>query len=359
MERVGLLAIGVNRTPASRIVLGFAQHDARRVVRLLTSSRGWVSYAHLLVGGHATAYAVYTSLSAIARSGIDHLILYISGHGGRDSIGLADGLLSYAQLRTWLNGVGARTTTIILDVCHAGAGRVLMDTGDPRVAGVGGLGGLEMAWSEVLRAAFPGMRLLAAVDENENTYDDPVVESGRFTFSLLRALQWSRGDIIHGGFRWISDVRALQGARDILAKRWPFDPPPCYSGPLPPLGALPLVLSQADHLVGQASLRRARRTGAPAAVDVELDAHGRRHLPTRVTWSVSDGYGILAEGRTVVVPDSDHNVFDRRLAVDPEVARRAWGPCLAAGCDIPLTWDVRLEDELGQVLDQVTYYGSL
>jgi hypothetical protein len=357
MERVGLLAIGVNSTPAAKIVLGFAERDAHRVTRLLTSSRGRVrkNDAHLRLGAAATARGVSACLSDLARSGPDHLILYVSGHGGWQGIGLADGVLSYPQLRAWLNAVGARTTTIILDVCHAGSGRVLMDAGDPRVAGGGGLGGLEASWNVLLKAAFPGMRILAAVDENENTYQDPIVESGRFTFSLLRALQWARGDIMHGGYRWISDVRALQSAKLILAKRWPYAAAPLYIGPPEHLSALPLLLSQADHLVGRASLRFAQGWVPGAAVQVELDTFGRRHLPTRVTWSVSDEYGQVAEGRTVVVPDGDSVRLDRRLVVDPATARNAWGASVNAGWRIPLTWDVRVEDELGQVLDEATY----
>lgn len=348
---VHLLTLAVN-APRGGAPLAYAEADGGRITRAFTSARGPVSpdHAYPLLGASATRTAVRKGLAAMQTLCPEHFILYWCGHGSRTGIALADGLFEYDELGEALAAIPSRTRTFISNTCHAGA------AWEPLSRVGGDVSGIEEDWAAALARAVPGLRLLAAVSKTAEAHEDYQIGGSLYTYALLQALCCLPGDIVAPlGTRFISDVAASARARNILAELRPNEPPPELRGPSERGPRLPLMLSQAEHPVGTASVPSfsypSPNTGARAKLVVEV--RGRRHLTTYVDWTAADGYGRrLAEGHDCIESERNAERFDRILSIEPPVLLndRVLGPQLRSGQAIPVRWDVTITDDHSHVL---------
>jgi hypothetical protein len=347
--RTRLLSVGVNHTPLSDTTLRFAERDAQRLAQYLASSRGPTQPedATVLLGAKATIKAVRDRLDLLVVFPPENLIIGFSGHGGYEGVGLADELLSYDELGSYLNAIEARTKTAILGTCHAGSASCMFET---RVAGVGGV---DAAWRDALLAACPGLRLIAAVGPNDLAHDDPNVRGSRFHFGLFQALTCAHGDILRGGRLFISDVSVIPRVRTEIVKRWPNEALPYLVGPSGRRSKLPLMLSQAEQPFGWATVSSIT-PGSGTTVHVVAHAYERRFVQTYLeVGAYADDDSIIDTCCVPFLPMSSDATVERaftlgegRLLEHPRAG--AW---LRLGLTAGVTWQVRVRDEHNRTLD--------
>lgn len=347
--RYAALFIGVNETPGGSS-LNFAESDAKRMARLLTSNLAFGTAANtiLLLGANATRAAVRHALGKIRRAAPDCVLVFFSGHGSPRGIALANGLLSYDELAARLAGVGATRPTVIIDACSAGAAF------QPFLVRIGGVGGLDDgaadAWLMALEASAPGLRIFAAVADGEGTFEDRSLGAGRFSWCLERALRFGKGRAF-GTYALVTDVDAFEQASAEHVGRWPGDARPLLFGP-PSGEPLPLVLAQSVHVVGSGSID-AVVASRSAALSVTVTTRGRQFVATFLCVQVFDITGHrLGSAKRVLCPMRTVNRCNEVFSLD-------W-PALSASNDVfaaavfgqpfGLTWRVALTDDFGRVL---------
>ncbi len=126
MRRFGLF-IGNNDGHSGDQPLRFAEDDARRLRDALLDVGGFrAEDAVLLLGAEADdARRAGSSLTgrakAAAQGGADTvLVLYYSGHADAEQLHLGATDLSFAEVRSSLEGSGAQVTLAIVDACRSG-----------------------------------------------------------------------------------------------------------------------------------------------------------------------------------------------------------------------------------------------
>jgi hypothetical protein len=349
-----LLAIGVNATPGGS-TLRFAESDAVKITRALTSSRGSTvpENALLLRGAQATKATVLGQLGALARSSATNVILYFCGHGNEHGIALADGLLTYDELQPWIRAIRARTKTAVFDACHAGASaRIFQD----RIAGLAGVE-LERSWAEALAQACPGLRIFAAVGAAQLAHEDLAIRGSRFTAAFLQGLRCSRGDIRAGDRLFISDAQAFRVAKTLVSEWWPDEPRPQLLGPVGALGTLPLMLSQAEAPVG-AAVVHCFLPGEGTSAHATIDAYDRRFVVTHLHWSVEDLQGVLlGRGCECIEFPSARARVTHTIHLPPSVLldHAHLGVHLRRGGVVPVRWRLSVQDDHHHVLDRSTF----
>ena len=311
-----LVALGVNDAPGQKL-LRYAERDAMSIARVFTSGVGPLGNEDftLLRGYRATSHRLNLALGALAYDPPDHLVLYISSHGNKLGVALADGHYSFAALAEWLRRIGAPNTMVILDTCHAAAyaryARV----------GVGGLAGiLNLSWIVSLAQATPGCRLIFSTGAKRTASEGGRVHHGHFTWALLRTLVNAPGDFLAGGERWISDAAAFARARDRMVRVFGPGQVPQAIGLT---GDFPLMRSQAHRAVGDATIDEAQLVSRDGRLQVEFCVSGRRHLPTRLRWSLRNALGVeLATDTLRVAPKHDAGCFRGRVTLPMDAPRR-------------------------------------
>jgi hypothetical protein len=349
-----LISIGVNVAPNAS-PLRFAENDAARVRHMLTGSRGPATddEADLLVGRAATMQALVNRLQILSFFPPEHLVLYFSGHGNERGIALADGFMPYSALAALLEAIPAQTKVVVLDTCHAGGAARLFGE---HIASVGAEG-LDDAWIELLEAAPVGLRVFAAVGLSQTAKEDPAIQGSRFTHAWLGALRYAPGDLVSGGYHFVSDLQAFRYTERLIAKRWPSDPRPQLLTNCD-VGRLPLVQSQREAAVGLAQIVGVALVPGQVAARVRIHAYERRHVVTRATWTVTTMTGaVLGRGDINLVPQRRAHTMELVLPVAAASLLRdqLLGYWLRQGLGVKLTWNVRLRDDVGHPLDAKAY----
>lgn len=345
-----LLSLGVNKTPFATNVLRFAEHDAVRFARTFTSNRGVVREedASMLLGRKAHIKAVREALDMFVLFPPECFIFGWSGHGGDAGIALADEILGYDELGSYLNAIDAHAKVAVLATCHAGAAERMFET---RIAG---LEGLETAHSEALLAACPGLRLFMAVGPNDLAFDDSTVKGGRFMHGFFRALACAPGVYDSHGYPWIQDHSIVPLMRSIIARRWPDEALPRFVGPTGDCGAVPLLLSQAEHPVGSAFVSRIEPADG-VAVRVSVDAYDRRFVCTHVQATALAAYDgdVIATRCLPYEPANAMSSVALRFGIDSDLLSNpgtaAW---LRSGRPVRIVWHVGVRDDHGHLLHE-------
>lgn len=347
MRGVGL-AIGVNRAPGVP-PLACAENDAIAIWRAQVGGVGLSSPddVRCLLGSDATRPAILRWLRLAAMQSLDYLTFFFSGHGSPDGIMLADGILPYKDLATALARVDAPRALFITDTCHAGAFDRFR-----RHAGLSGIDG--SAPQLLLLRAVRGTRLMFSVGEGRLAGEDRTLGHGFFTYSLVRSLLRSDGDLELGGVSCVSDARAFAGAA--LIARAKFGQVPLSSGLT---GDLPLAVSEAHMVIGSASILLA---DDPRGLSVRTVVSNRMFVPTVVRASLVD-----ARDRVVFSAAKGYLPNTERAGVRtlfPFPAEAVLGdPWCRAHLQryggIVLRWDVTIEDGHGHRLEEVSHLTGL
>jgi hypothetical protein len=119
-----LLALGQNVGAASDEPLRYAERDAERFAEVFTTL-GDVAPERAYVVKNATVERVRSVVAEIRGRTFELpdviLLVYVSSHADSSGFRLADGHLTYAQLRELLSSVPARLRVVITDACTSGA----------------------------------------------------------------------------------------------------------------------------------------------------------------------------------------------------------------------------------------------
>lgn len=338
-----LLAVGVDRTPGAA-VLRCAERDTRTYALVRTSALSPISpeRAHLLLGPRATGRSLDRALAAAAKRRPEFFELYFGGHGNESGIALSDGLYSFAQLRHQLEAVGARSAIILLNSCGAAG---ILKSSDTRVGGLAGLD--EDAWSVQLLASTPGARVFMASAADASTFEIRGI-GGVFPRAMIRAMADLRpGDLDVMGIEFASDMLVFHRAAAIMMQYGVF---PRYWGPAEE-SDFPMVRANRQRM-GTIAIGAAQP--APnIGLDLELVAHGRRHLPTIVEITPTDALGNRLPTLTrTFVPGADVAMARDRVRVDtavsPGIMLQLWrhGACR-------VTWDIAVRDHVGRLFGSV------
>lgn len=150
------------------ICLALGTNTGRGAHRLRCAEKDATDIAHLFAGrvGPATDPMLMLSPRVDEVRGVlrglvgrrpDVLVIFNSGHGNRNGVLLADGILGYSELTEWIQLIGATHTLVLLDVCHAGA---------MIKQGLGGVtvGALDLGYIDALAVATPSTRVLLCRD---------------------------------------------------------------------------------------------------------------------------------------------------------------------------------------------------
>ncbi len=319
------LSVGVNRG------LRFAEVDAARLALFLK----WSAATKRAVTG-------YLENAAWKARRIETLLLFFSGHGSELGLRLHDDHLSYRELGVGLRGVGAKRTILVLDTCHAGAGR-------SAVAGIDEGAQARQDHIRAMLSAVPGMRLLAGSAGDQLSRESPGV-GGHFTTALLSALETTPGDITYGATSFISDRAALRAARCYMIDRWGAAQTPVHMGPI---GDFPLSRAQDTATVGSAHITSIVPLGGSTA-QVSIAFLERRLVPSNVRMSL-----LAPDGRPLALSDVFSvmstrplqslavNLFGRPLSSAASVTLK-----LHARLRIPIRWHVEVLDNHGAAIEQ-------
>jgi len=339
-----LVAVGVNRTPGSKVTLRHAELDAVRLGLAVTSAKGAIPPANAIYLLSKTTIAdLDGQLDALARKRPVFLMFYFGGHGNAHGIGLADDLYSFVRLRKKLSAIGARGCLVVLNSCESG--------GMAKSATVlGGFEAVDPCWSAALLGAAPGMRVFMASRHDESTYEG--AGGSWFVDALLRAMFAVRpGDLIGtDGTEFFSDGGIFDQASRHMRR---LGVTPVAEGVF---GDFPVMISNGEP-AGNVSL--AVRATVNLGITLDAIALHRRHLPTALVVRATDGYGnVLPPERRRFLPTSDRYSWSGRFHVDvgisPGCQQQLWqhGACWVA-------WDVAAVDNedrlLGRRREVVTY----
>jgi hypothetical protein len=119
-----LLAIGQNVGAASDEPLRYAERDAERFAEVFTTL-GEVRAERAYIVKAATPERVRSVIAEIRGRAIELrdviLLVYVSSHADNSGFRLADGGLTFAELRELLESVPARLRVVVTDACTSGA----------------------------------------------------------------------------------------------------------------------------------------------------------------------------------------------------------------------------------------------
>ncbi len=266
----------------------------------------------------------------------DVLVIFNSGHGNRNGVLLADGILGYSELTEWIQLIGATHTLVLLDVCHAGA---------MIKQGLGGVtvGALDLGYIDALAVATPSTRVFCSVGIDRNAAENAELGNGYFTASVLEA-----ASILNARRNgWINDAE-LFTAVERISKRW---------GQRPEARGItrnfPVIAEQRD-LIGDAVVIGTNPQFNAIAASALI--YGRSGIPTR--WRAQlmarQGQRVLADFEQRFMPTSDEfetvGVFPvphGAVMLDPLSQMH-----LLAIRRAPLAWHVAIEDLRGRVFEE-------
>jgi hypothetical protein len=324
------LCIGTDLAQGAR-PLRYSIKDADDVARFLSGPVSLGTTTRVL--RNPTRKQVRTELHRQTTLGADVFVLYNSGHGTERGIVLADKVLSYEELRTWIVQIGARHSVVILDVCHAGA-YLRKSLGDI----VGGIQAPDLLAR--LARATPGNRVMCSVGAGRLAGEGNGIDNGHFTAALLEAA--GRIDT-HDGL--IDDLTWFEGTAEIVSARWNQDP----------IGY---------DLTGDLPLARAQRfpQGTATLMDVQLAddtliasmlVFARQRIPTYLSAELVNQAGevidVLNRG---FVPNDGVELIGQALVVSPNIV---YGDELSM-CTLlldghaPLAWRLTVRDARGRQL---------
>jgi len=118
---------GNNLGGAERIPLRFAEEDARRLARVLTSLGGFEpDRVQMLLGKSPREFIeairrAQQGIAAIDRDRKSILLIYYSGHADGENLDLGDERLGLAELKSEAAAAGSDVSFIVLDACYSGA----------------------------------------------------------------------------------------------------------------------------------------------------------------------------------------------------------------------------------------------
>ncbi|MCA9491365.1 MAG: caspase family protein [Myxococcales bacterium] len=119
------LIVGTNDGGTERVTLRYAQTDAQTMADILGTLGGVSSSrsAVLLDPGVQDLRAAFSELGTeiAADDGRTEVIFYYSGHSDEEGLLLGDELFGYRELRSSLDGLGAKVRLAILDSCASGS----------------------------------------------------------------------------------------------------------------------------------------------------------------------------------------------------------------------------------------------
>jgi hypothetical protein len=167
-----------------------------------------------------------------------HFFFIFSGHGSDISICLADGALAHEDLAGYVNALGAPSSAVVIDACHAGAvaSRARFD----------GLGELpDEPWQAVLAEMVPGVRLLLS-SRADQVSSDGAARNGTFTQGLLEAVRKLPGDIHVPGRSYVSAEAAFGYAARFVQVHTLGRQTPVGSGPT---ADFPIAVSRQPALI--------------------------------------------------------------------------------------------------------------
>lgn len=330
--KVKVLCLGTNRGPgASR--LQYAEKDARDVAALFAGRVGFASSAEYQFA--PTIRKARAMLAQLVGQAPDVFVFFNSGHGNSEGILLADGLLRYEELASWIARIDATHTLTILDVCHAGAYlRKHASLGDVVV------GGVDTDYLELLASATASSRVLCSVGARRLSHEGGVVANGHFTASLLEGASVAAGRL----YGWIDDEELAIATAKVSWHRYGQEP----LG-LGMTGDLPLLRAQAPVL-GSAALVAGFEGGACVATTQVM---GRLGVPTELVGTLTTRAGrILFVGARRFVPAADL-VIEGGQFVNDESAFAADPTALFAlqlYGRVELQWTVEVRDLRQRVL---------
>jgi serine/threonine protein kinase len=187
--RMRALVVGISEYPTDP--LQFCAADGQAISEVLTMPEYGASVT-MLLDGEATRLRLLEQLQQLFTSDADHLLFYFAGHGVMATYG---GYLVTVDASSVEPGVdlplvgrliragarAGRTTTVLLDCCHAGAMTFQTEHGSLPLLGASALG-------ESLPALPEGNVLFAACRPDELAYEYPDLGHGIFTHHLLEGL---------------------------------------------------------------------------------------------------------------------------------------------------------------------------
>lgn len=340
---VTTVAVGVNASEGTPVVLSFAERDAVQVASAFTSAIACPdSQAFHLTGRDATTDSVLGLLQMLQEQPPEHLIFYFSGHAGDPGIGLSNGLLRHDVLRQALEYVPSKTLLSIFDSCHAAAHR--------RRVAIGGVGRpTRLDWMQALASATPGARAMFGSAAERNAREDHQRKQGRFTAALLTALQSAPGDPQWQGL-FANERAVFDKAVMLLARRYGDDQ---GAEGMNLWGDLPLVQSQQHVVIGEADVSCIVPRAHELTVDALIDTLGREGLPTQVICTVTSERGVIVhQSRAAFRPALTESSEIFTFSLPPIVLRRdpLLVHSLTAGWTEALSWCVEVLDQRGRVL---------
>lgn len=329
--------------------LEHAETDARRIARYFAhSALAPRARAELLTGPLATCSAVRNRLALLRwrSTPLLALLLFFSGHGSREGIWLADGMLSYIELARLLRATGIERILVILDTCHAGASTIIGSDG--KIASV------SSDFLAAMAAAAPGVRILASARAEEFSYESPL--GGRFTSAFLRATECASTDM-PGASTWLaSDAEVFRLTKKIMERRWGRVQTPTSYGPL---GDFPLAQTQDRAVVGAVAIGPMVPSGE-AAMSALVSFTHRQLVPCQARLLVLDHRGqVLARddgAEDIIRPDSrvHRRMVTRTARLVSAVAAAEFRMHTAIDC--PVRWRLEIVDSHGAVIAQKDWY---
>jgi hypothetical protein len=337
---ISLVAVGVN-SPQSEVALRYAEIDARRITSAFIGQLGPVRVedATVLLGTAATCAKLDAVLAREARRQPGYLIVFFAGHGHGEGIVLHDHLYSFTRLRRRLERIGARGTVLLLDSCGAG--------GFAKVAGLDGVGDLDLVWWPLLFAAVPGTRVFMASPADGTTLEIEGI-GGVYTDALIRAMRLPvPGDLWSGGISFVSDEQVFKRAELIMRQRGLR---PARAGDF---GGFPLAVANHQPIGRADVVSLLPMDGGGLAVHVCLQ--NRLLLPTHIVATATDALSFQWKPQVITVEArAIADAFEARFRVDAERSPIACRQLAAFGrCAI--AWSVKVLDAEGRCLTERGY----
>ncbi|WP_041448833.1 caspase family protein [Anaeromyxobacter sp. Fw109-5] len=182
VRRLAIVA-GANDGGASRPRLRYAISDAERVSRVLQQMGGVAGEDTivLLDPGEARLRSALEELRSrverARRGGRTEVLFYYSGHSDEEGLLLRGARVPYAELRRWLEGLGADIRIAILDSCSSGA----------FTRGKGGLRAAPFLVDASSRVS--GQVILTSSSADEASQESDRVGASYFTHALVTGLR--------------------------------------------------------------------------------------------------------------------------------------------------------------------------
>ncbi|MGM0432533.1 MAG: caspase family protein [Spirochaetota bacterium] len=147
----------------------------------------------------------------------DTFLFYLAGHGSQDGKIVTESesneVISPEELFSELDGTGAGTIVVILDICYSGA-FVLDDGYDtdglPDSYGDDSPEAYQESWSKYFDPAssersYPNIHVISAAGSAEESLEDYELENGAFTYYLLDALGYDHAENTVPGYSYPAD----------------------------------------------------------------------------------------------------------------------------------------------------------